>query len=135
MERKTSFEEKMAAFEHSEIYKSIKAQVASVNCSPGKLSATAKPLLKERDCVALVKEVNRDFDDFTLRLSRDYASLSAKDIRYICLVLMDLNVVEIATLLGQTYSGPSKRSASLKRTFGLDEAQLKRFLMDYLKKN
>ena len=135
MERKTSFEEKMAAFEHSEIYKSIKAQVASVNCSPGKLSATTKPLLKERDCVALVKEVNRDFDDFTLRLSRDYASLSAKDIRFICLVLMDLNVVEIATLLGQTYSGPSKRSASLKRAFGLDEAQLKPFLMDYLKKN
>lgn len=135
LERKTSFEEKMATFENSEIYKSIKAQVASVNCSTGKLSASAKPLLKERDCVALVKEVNKDFDDFTLRLSRDYASLSAKDIRFICLVLMDLNVVEIATLLGQTYSGPSKRSASLKRAFGLDEAQLKPFLMDYLKKN
>ena len=88
--------------------------------------------LKEMDYIELVREANRFFPDFSLRLLREYPDLNGTDFRHGCLALLGMNDAQLAVLEGISYSGSNRRTNKFIDVLKLGD-NLQQALLTYLK--
>jgi hypothetical protein len=82
-----------------------------------------KEFALSKDQLLLLRDaVDRHYDNFTQRLSKDYPELTYDDIDYCCLYLLGLKDAEISALLQRAYPTVHQRSNKIKRIFNTKES-------------
>lgn len=87
------------------------AQLKALRLSPKYLKTQ-----QERD--AIVQAVNILYEDFTVRLSKQYPALTEEDLLFCCLVKLHLNNGTIATLFAISPASVTKRKQRIKERMG-----------------
>lgn len=103
----------------SSIYKEIKLLVEE-----NRDRVHNSELLSAGQWQELFAAIDSRSDDFSLRLSRQFAGLKPEDIRFCCLLKIGLKYQEIACLLGRTTNMMYKRRAIIVRRMALTAEQL-----------
>lgn len=70
--------------------------------------------LHEEQWQELEKEMNRVFDNFTVRLSKEVSTLTKIDLQICCFIKLHLTVAKIATILNLSPESVSKRKQRMK---------------------
>lgn len=70
--------------------------------------------LHEKQWQELEKEMNRVFDNFTVRLSKEVSTLTKIDLQICCFIKLHLTVAKIATILNLSPESVSKRKQRMK---------------------
>ena len=94
--------------------------------------AYSKITLSEQKIILLTKTFNECFPNAIRSIKQDYAGITNSDIKFLILGFMNLNDVEIAVLLGLTYSAANKRNNKIKNIFNI-KSDLHDFLFKYIK--
>ena len=105
-----------------------------VNILTKNIQAYAKLQLSSKDMVVLVKTFNACFPNAISSMKNDFEGITQNDIKFIILNFMNLNNVEIAVVLGLTYSAANKRSNKIKNIFNTSD-DLNTFLTNHIKSN
>lgn len=122
--KKLSFSEKpgdyagrMQLFEQTSIVLKIRSMVEKEDVMTKNLKGGSMPLMKEKDLLELVKEVNYCFDDMTSILAKNFSRLTTNDIRYCCLFFLNLKQKEVAALMGISQSAINQKHHRLQQVF------------------
>ena len=86
--------------------------LSQMDCSIYKQYALSKD-----DMFALREACNRHFNQFSLRLGRDYPKLSSTDINYCCLYLLNLSDADVSALMQRAYNTVNERNNKLRKIF------------------
>lgn len=70
--------------------------------------------LREEQWQEVEKEMNRVFDNFTVRLSKEVSTLTKIDLQICCFIKLHLTVAKIATILNLSPESVSKRKQRMK---------------------
>lgn len=70
--------------------------------------------LSDIDWLVVCRDLDRIFNDYTVRLRHDYPSLTEEDIQCCCLIKLQLSTSEIARLFGIAPSSVTKRKQRIK---------------------
>jgi len=70
--------------------------------------------------VEMMDEINRNYNNFGMRLMSAYPTLKDKELTTCCLMLLKIKVKNISVLMGETYSTTLKRRQKLVETFGTE---------------
>ena len=82
-----------------------------------------KEFALSKDQLLLLRDaVDRHYDNFTQKLSKDYPELTYDDIDYCCLYLLGLKDADISALLQRAYPTVHQRSNKIKRIFNTKES-------------
>ena len=87
------------------------AQLKALRLSP-------KYLKTQQEREAIVQAVNILYEDFTVRLSKQYPALTEEDLLFCCLVKLHLNNGTIATLFAISPASVTKRKQRIKERMG-----------------
>jgi len=128
------FEDAWRAFSTSAIALKITGMVEGKDIMIKNVGVFPKLKLKEMDYIELVREANRCFPDFSMRLLKAYPDLTVTDFRHGCLALLGLNDAQIAVLEGISYSGSNRRTNKFISVLNLGD-NLEQALLTYLRKN
>ena len=128
----TKFEDAYKAFCDSHIYKKIKSHMEGRVILIKNIQEHSKLALSNNDIVLLVKTFNKHFPNTFSALKKDYESITSSDTKFFILSFMNLNDIEIAVLLGLTYSASNKRSKKIKDIFNI-KSDLSDFILQYTK--
>ena len=128
------FDEAWKAFSTSAIVMKIGGMVEGKDIMIKNVGVFPKLKLKEMDYIELVREVNRCFPDFSMRLLKAYPDLNVTDFRHGCLALLGLNDAQIAVLEGISYSGSNRRTNKFLSVLNMGD-NLEQALLTYLRKN
>lgn len=128
------FEDAWKAFSTSAIALKISGMVEGKDIMIKNVGVFPKLKLKEMDYIELVREANRCFPDFSMRLLKAYPDLTVTDFRHGCLALLGLNDVQIAVLEGISYSGSNRRTNKFISVLNLGD-NLEQALLTYLRKS
>ncbi len=134
LETNENYEDAHKRFVESHIYNKIKSSFDGVNIMTKNIQTYNKLELSSKDTVVLVKTFNTCFPKAITSMKNDFEGLTPNDIKFIILTFMNFNNVEIAVLLGLTYSATNKRSNKIKNIFSIKE-DLNQFLSSYIKSN
>ena len=127
-----NFEEAYKSYCESHIYKKIKSLLEGRVILIKNIQENSKLALSNNDIISLVKTFNRHFPNTLSALKNDYDGITSGDTKFIILSFMNLNDIEIAVLLGLTYSASNKRSKKIKDIFNI-KSDLSDFVMQYTK--
>ena len=127
-----SFDEAYAAFCESHIYKKIKSLMEGRIILIKNIQEHSKLALSNNDIISLVKTFNKHFPNTFASLKKDYEGITSGDTKYFILSFMNFNDIEIAVLLGLTYSASNKRSKKIKDIFNI-KSDLSDFILHYTK--
>lgn len=130
----TIFEDAWKAFSTSDIALKISGMVEGKDIMIKNVGVFPKLKLKEMDYIELVREANRWFPDFSMRLLKAYPELNVTDFRHGCLALLGMNDAQLAVLEGISYSGSNRRTNKFIGVLGLGD-NLEQALLTYLRKN
>ena len=89
--------------------------LSQMNCSIYRDYALDKHQLE-----ALRNAADRHFDQYTVRISKAFPSLTKTDIDYCCLYLLGLTDADVAALMQRAYNTVNERNSKLRRIFGSD---------------
>lgn len=128
------FDEAWKSFSTSPIAMKISGMVEGKDIMIKNVGVFPKLKLKEMDYIELVREANRCFPDFSMRLLKAYPDLTVTDFRHGCLALLGLNDAQIAVLEGISYSGSNRRTNKFISVLNLGD-NLEQALLTYLRKN
>ncbi|MBR5781972.1 MAG: hypothetical protein IKY27_08340 [Bacteroidales bacterium] len=126
------FEDAYVSFSESNIYRKIKSHMEGRVILIKNIQENSKLALSNNDIITLVKTFNKHFPNSISCLKNDYESLTSSDTKFIILSFMNLNDIEIAVLLGLTYSASNKRSKKIKDIFNI-KSDLSDFIIQYTK--
>ena len=126
------FEEAYKSFCESHIYKKIKSHLEGRVILIKNIQENSKLALSNNDMITLVKTFNSHFPNTFSSLKKDYEGITASDTKFFILSFMNLNDIEIAVLLGLTYSASNKRSKKIKDIFNI-KSDLSDFVVQYTK--
>ena len=76
--------------------------------------------LDKQQLLELRLAADRHFNQFTVRLKKDFPMLTNGDLDYCCLYLLGLNDADVSALMQKSYTAVSDRSRKLKTIFGKD---------------
>lgn len=127
-----NFEEAFNRFQESNIYTKIKHSLEGITLLTKNTQAYTKITLSEQKIILLTKTFNECFPNAIRSIKQDYAGITNSDIKFLILGFMNLNDVEIAVLLGLTYSAANKRNNKIKNIFNI-KSDLHDFLFKYIK--
>lgn len=127
-----NFEEAFKRFQESNIYTKIKHSLEGITLLTKNTQAYSKITLSEQKIILLTKTFNECFPNAIRSIKQDYAGITNSDIKFLILGFMNLNDVEIAVLLGLTYSAANKRNNKIKNIFNI-KSDLHDFLFKYIK--
>lgn len=127
-----NFEEAFNRFQESNIYTKIKHSLEGITLLTKNTQAYSKITLSEQKIILLTKTFNECFPNAIRSIKQDYAGITNSDIKFLILGFMNLNDVEIAVLLGLTYSAANKRNNKIKNIFNI-KSDLHDFLFKYIK--
>lgn len=127
-----NFEEAFNRFQESNIYIKIKHSLEGITLLTKNTQAYSKITLSEQKIILLTKTFNECFPNAIRSIKQDYAGITNSDIKFLILGFMNLNDVEIAVLLGLTYSAANKRNNKIKNIFNI-KSDLHDFLFKYIK--
>ena len=128
------FDEAWRSFSTSPIAMKIGGMVEGKDIMIKNVGVFPKLKLKEMDYIELVREANRCFPDFSMRLLKAYPDLNVTDFRHGCLALLSLNDAQIAVLEGISYSGSNRRTNKFLSVLNMGD-NLEQALLTYLRKN
>ncbi len=132
LEPNKNFDDAYKRFVDSHIYSKIKSSFDGINILTKNIQAYAKLQLSSKDMVVLVKTFNACFPNAISSMKNDFEGITQNDIKFIILNFMNLNNVEIAVVLGLTYSAANKRSNKIKNIFDIKD-DLSQFTLSYIK--
>ncbi len=127
-----NFEEAFNRFQESNIYTKIKHSLEGITLLTKNTQAYSKITLSEQKIILLTKTFNECFPNAIRSIKQDYVGITNSDIKFLILGFMNLNDVEIAVLLGLTYSAANKRNNKIKNIFNI-KSDLHDFLFKYIK--
>ena len=127
-----NFEESYKTFCESNIYKKIKSLMEGRIILIKNIQEHSKLALSNNDIILLVKTFNKHFPNTFSSLKKDYEGITNGDTKFFILSFMNFNDIEIAVLLGLTYSASNKRSKKIKDIFNI-KSDLSDFIMQYTK--
>ena len=130
----TVFDDAWKAFSTSAIAMKINGMVEDKDIMIKNVGVFPKLKLKEMDYIELVREANRCFPDFSMRLLKAYPELNVTDFRHGCLALLGMNDAQLAVLEGISYSGSNRRTNKFLGVLGLGD-NLEQALLTYLREN
>ena len=127
-----NYEEAHKAFCESHIYKKIKSLMEGRIILIKNIQEHSKLALSNNDIISLVKTFNKHFPNTFASLKKDYEGITSGDTKFFILSFMNFNDIEIAVLLGLTYSASNKRSKKIKDIFNI-KSDLSDFVVQYTK--
>lgn len=128
------FDEAWKRYADSAIVKKINKMVEGKDLMIKSVGLYPELKLKEVDCIELLRELNKSFENFNLRFLKDYPELTRADLRYCALAVLGLNDVEMAVLNGISYSGTNRRTNKILSVMQSSDS-LEMTLLTYLKNN
>lgn len=128
----TDFDKAYQSFCDSDIYKKVKNSLDGVNLMIKNVNKHDKFALSSNELIVLTRTFNDCFPNVFSTMKSEYKGITNSDSKYIILFLMEFSDVEIAVLLGLTYSATNKRSNKIKDIFGVED-DLSQFIADYIK--
>ncbi len=126
------FEKSYNEFCSTNIYNKVKGTLEGANIMIKNVNEHNKLALSSNDIIVLTKTFNECFPNIISNLKAEYDGITNSDSKYIILFLMNFSDVEIAVLLGLTYSATNKRSNKIKDIFGIED-DLSKFIYEYIK--
>ena len=127
-----SFDEAYKSFCDSYIFKKIKSLMDGRIILIKNIQENSKLALSNNDIISLVKTFNKYFPNTISSLKKDYEGITSNDSKFFILSFMNFNDIEIAVLLGLTYSASNKRSKKIKDIFNI-KSDLSDFVFQYTK--
>ena len=127
-----SFDEAYKSFSESHIFKKIKSLMEGRIILIKNIQENSKLALSNNDIISLVKTFNKHFPNTFSSLKKDYEGITSNDTKFFILSFMNFNDIEIAVLLGLTYSASNKRSKKIKDIFNIKN-DLSDFIFQYTK--
>ena len=127
-----SFDEAYKSFCESHIFKKIKSLMEGRIILIKNIQENSKLALSNNDIISLVKTFNKHFPNTFSSLKKDYEGITSNDTKFFILSFMNFNDIEIAVLLGLTYSASNKRSKKIKDIFNIKN-DLSDFIFQYTK--
>jgi hypothetical protein len=127
-----SFDEAYKSFCDSYIFKKIKSLMDGRIILIKNIQENSKLALSNNDIISLVKTFNKYFPNTISSLKKDYEGITSNDSKFFILSFMNFNDIEIAVLLGLTYSASNKRSKKIKDIFNIT-SDLSDFVFQYTK--
>lgn len=132
LEINENYEDAYKRFTESHIYNKIRSSLDGINILAKNIQAYNKLDISSKDTVTLVKTFNSCFPKAISSMKTEFEGLTPNDFKFIILNFMNFNNVEIAVLLGLTYSATNKRSNKIKSIFNIND-DLNQFLSSYIK--
>lgn len=132
LETNENFEDAYKRFTESHIYNKIRSSLDGTNIMTKNIQTYKNLEISSKDTVTLVKTFNSCFPKAISSMKTEFEGLTPNDFKFIILNLMNFNNVEIAVLLGLTYSATNKRSNKIKNIFDINE-DLNQFIASYIK--
>ncbi len=126
------FDEAYKTFCESHIYKKTKSLMDGRTILIKNIQENSKLALSNNDIISLVKTFNKHFPNTFSSLKKDYEGITSSDTKFFILSFMNFNDIEIAVLLGLTYSASNKRSKKIKDIFNI-KSDLSDFVFQYTK--
>lgn len=128
----TDFEKAYQTFCNSDIYKKIRSSTDGVNLMIKNVNKYEKLALSNNELIVLTRTFNDCFPNALSCIKSEYKGITNNDSKHIILLLMEFSDVEIAVLLGLTYSAANKKTNKFKDIFGVED-NLSQFIADYIK--
>ena len=80
--------------------------------------------LSKEQLLSLKEAVNRHYDNFTQRITKEYPELTSDDIDYCCLYLLGLKDAEISALMQKDYSAVCRRRRKINDLSIMDKIRV-----------
>lgn len=129
-----SFETSWHRFCESAIVEKIRGSVDGKDIMIKNVGMFPQLKLSEKDFIELFRELNADFEGFSLRLTKEFPELTTGDLRHCALAMLGLNHAEIAVLQGMSYSGSNRRANKILSVLHAKDS-LEVTLLSYLENN